>query len=63
MMKKKNNKLIRTLKSIIGGFTLAKFLGAISTIIMVALIKYSISGNLNIDYSDFGGNVCIGLIS
>jgi hypothetical protein len=44
------------------GFTFAKFLGAILTIIIVALIKYYISGNLSIDYSDFGGNVGIGLI-
>jgi hypothetical protein len=61
-IKMKKNKLIRRLKIIVGGFTLAKFLGAISTIIIVALIKYTISGNLNLDYSDFVGNVYIGLI-
>lgn len=43
-------------------FTLAKFLSAMVTIIVVALIKYSISGNLHIEYSDFGSNVGIGLL-
>ena len=43
-------------------FTLAKLLGALFTIIIVSLIKYCISGNLHIDYSEFGNNVGIGLL-
>jgi len=49
-------------KSIIRGFTLAKFLSGLFTIILVALIRYCVAGNISIDYSDLGGNVVIGLI-
>ena len=42
-------------------FTLAKFTGAIVTIIIIAGLKYLISGSLHIDYSDFWGNIVIGL--
>jgi hypothetical protein len=58
----KNNKNVKFFKTVMGGFTLAKFLGAVSTIIIVALIKYSIWGNLSLDYSDFFGNVSVGLL-
>jgi hypothetical protein len=59
----KNKKLIvKSLKTMATTFTLARFLGAMSTIIVVALIKYSISGNLSIEYGDFFGNVSIGLL-
>jgi hypothetical protein len=59
----KNNKLIvKSLKTMATTFTLGRFLGAMSTIIIVALIKYTISGNLIIEYSDFFGNVSIGLL-
>jgi NADH-ubiquinone oxidoreductase chain 3 len=43
-------------------FTLAKFAAALLTITMVALIKYSISGNFHINYSDFWNNIGIGLL-
>lgn len=43
-------------------FTLAKFIGAFFTIIIVALIKYSISGNFHINYCEFWNNVGVGLI-
>jgi len=43
-------------------FTLGRFLGGMSTIIIVALIRYSISGNLSIEYNDLFGNVGIGLL-
>jgi hypothetical protein len=59
----KNSKLIvKSLKTMATTFTLGRFLGTMFTIIIVALIKYSISGNLSIEYSDFFGNVSIGLL-
>ena len=42
-------------------FTLAKFTAALVTIIMVASVKYIISGNLRIEYSEFLNNVALGL--
>jgi hypothetical protein len=59
----KNNKLIvKSLKTMATTFTLGRFLGGMSTIIIVALIRYSISGNLSIEYNDLFGNVGIGLL-
>jgi hypothetical protein len=55
-------KTIILCKSIARGFTLAKFLSGLFTIIIVALMKYNISGNMVLDYSDFGGNVVMGLM-
>jgi len=59
-------KLIQTTKNMINtilvNFTLAKFGAALFTIIVVALIKYMISGNLHIDYCEFWNNVEIGLL-
>jgi len=50
-------KIIQTTKlilnNILANFTLAKFGAALFTITMVALIKYSISGNLYISYCEF----------
>ena len=51
----------KTINTILVNFTLAKFTGALVTIIMVALIKYMITGNLHIDYCEFWNNVAIGL--
>jgi hypothetical protein len=51
-------KMINTL---LVNFTLAKITGALITIILVALIKYMISGNLHIEFSEFLNNVVIGL--
>jgi hypothetical protein len=59
-------KLIQTTTKIINNilisFTLAKLAGALFTITIIALIKYQISGNLHIDYSEFWNNVAIGLL-
>jgi hypothetical protein len=52
----------RIINNIFVNFTLAKFAAGIITVIMVALIKYSISGNLHINYCDFLNNVGIGLL-
>lgn len=58
----KNKLILKQYKTVMSGFTLAKFLGALATILIVASIKYSISGNLNIEYGDFFGNVSMGLL-
>jgi hypothetical protein len=52
----------KTIDILLVNFTLAKFTGALVTITMVALIKYMVSGNLHIDYCEFGNNVAIGLL-
>lgn len=49
------------INTILVNFTLAKFTSALMTIIMVALIKYMITGNLHIEYCEFLNNVAIGL--
>lgn len=51
----------KTINTMLVYFTLAKFTGALVTIIMVALIKYLITGNLHIEYCEFWNNVAIGL--
>jgi hypothetical protein len=51
----------KTINTILVNFTLAKFTGALVTIIIVALIKYMITGNLHIEYSELWNNVAIGL--
>jgi hypothetical protein len=51
----------KTINTLLVNFTLAKFTGALVTIIMVALIKYLITGNLHIEYCEFWNNVTIGL--
>ena len=53
---------IKFLKKAATNFTFAKFLGAVSTIIIVTSIKYYISGNLSLEYSDFFGNASVGLL-
>ena len=59
-------KLIQTTKkrinTLLVNFTLAKFASAFVTIIMVALIKYMVSGNFYIEYCEFWNNVAIGLL-
>jgi hypothetical protein len=50
-----------TMNTVLVNFTLAKFAGAFVTIIIVASIKYMVSGNLHIEYSEFGNNVALGL--
>ena len=51
----------KMINTILVNFTLAKFTSALMTIIMVALIKYMITGNLHIEYCEFWNNVAIGL--
>lgn len=51
----------KTINTLLVNFTLAKFTGALVTIILVALIKYLISGDLHIEYCEFWNNVAIGL--
>jgi hypothetical protein len=50
-------------KGILTNFTLTKFLSAVFTIFIVALIKLYYSGNLHLDYSDLPGNIAIGVAS
>jgi hypothetical protein len=57
-----NNIIIQKLKKFLINFTLAKFSGAIFTVIVVAMIKYSISGNFHIEYCEFWNNVGVGLL-
>jgi len=52
----------KTINILLVNFTLVKFTGALVTIIVVALIKYMISGNLHIEYCEFGNNVALGLL-
>jgi hypothetical protein len=52
----------KTINILLVNFTFAKFAAALVTIIMVALIKYKVSGNLHIEYCEFGNNVAIGLL-
>jgi hypothetical protein len=52
----------KTINTLLVNFTLAKFTGALVTIILVALIKYIISGNLHIEYCEFWNNVAMGLL-
>jgi len=52
----------KTINTLLVNFTLAKFASAFVTIIMVALIKYMISGNFYIEYCEFLNNVAIGLL-
>jgi len=54
--------LKKTLKFVLNHFTLAKLLGALFTAIVLASLKYYISGNLHIEYSDFWNNLYIALL-
>ena len=54
--------LVKQLNNFLFSFTLAKFSGALFTITIVAMIKYSISGNFYIEYSEFWNNVGVGLL-
>jgi hypothetical protein len=48
---------------LLANFTLAKFLSAFFTITLLAGIKYAISGNFHVEYSNFLTNIGIGLLS
>lgn len=54
--------LKKTLKFILNNFTLAKLLGALFTALLVAALKYYISGDFHIEYNDFSSNVCVALL-
>jgi hypothetical protein len=56
------NNLVKQLNKILFNFTLAKFSGALVTITIVAMIKYSLSGNFHIEYTEFYNNVGVGLL-
>ena len=47
---------------ILANFTLAKFLAAVITALIVSSLKYYISGSLHIEYSDFLNNVSVALL-
>ena len=55
--------IIRTINLILSNFTFAKFLSAFITILLVASLKYIISGGFIIDYSDIFNNITLGLLS
>jgi hypothetical protein len=52
----------KIINKILINFTLTKFTGALFTIIIVAFIKYYLSGSFHIDHADFVNNVAIGLL-
>jgi hypothetical protein len=54
---------IGLIKLFMYNFTFARFLAAFITIVVIAFIKYSISGNFYLDLSDFWGNVATGLLA
>lgn len=56
------NSIVKQLNKFLFNFTLAKFGGAFVTITIIAMIKYSISGNFRIEYSEFYNNVAVGLL-
>lgn len=61
-MKKKNIITINIINKALTNFTMAKFCGAIITVVTLATIKYIISGNFHLEYCDFWNNVGIGLL-
>lgn len=50
-------------KKVLANFTLAKFLSALITITLLAAIKYIVTGNFYLDYSNFLTNIGVGLLS
>jgi hypothetical protein len=56
------NNIVIQLNKILFSFTLARFTGALFTITIVAMIKYSISGNFRLEYCEFWNNVGVGLL-
>lgn len=58
----KTLKISNFFDQIISRFTIAKFISALLTIVIIASVKYAISGNLYIEYSEFLINVAIGLL-
>jgi hypothetical protein len=56
------NKVKKKINKTLACFTLAKFCGAIFTITILAVVKYSISGSFHLEYCEFLNNVAIGLL-
>ncbi len=64
-MKKYNQaklKINKIVNNILINYTLAKFISAVFTVIIVAILKYSVSGNFHIEYCEFWNNVGVGLL-
>lgn len=55
--------LINTIKIFSYNFTLGKFMGALLTALIIAALKYYISGSLHIEYCEFWNNVGIVLLA
>jgi hypothetical protein len=53
----------RIINIILSNFTLAKFISAFITIVLVALLKYWISGGFTLDFNDLFNNIALGLLS
>lgn len=53
---------IKFIQTYLKNYTLAKFIGAILTSVLVASFKYYISGNLHIEYTEFLQNIGLGLL-
>lgn len=54
--------IIKLAQFVLKNFTLAKFLGGLFSIIIVAIIKYCVSGSFHVEYCEFLNNVGIGLL-
>ena len=59
---KQNMKTTKMILKFISHFTLAKLLGALFTAVLVASLKYYISGDFHIEYNDFWNNLFVALI-
>ena len=55
-------KIMINFKIILKKFSLAKLLSASLTIIIVASVKYTLSGEFHVEYSEFFQNVALGLL-
>ena len=55
-------KTTKMILKFISHFTLAKLLGALFTAVLVASLKYYISGDFHIEYNDFWNNLFVALI-
>jgi hypothetical protein len=56
------NFIIKFINNILNHFTLAKFLGGLTTALIVASVKYSLSGSFHIEYYEFCNNVGLALL-
>lgn len=56
------NAIRKFIRHILNSITLAKLLSAVLTFLFLALCKYLYSGGFHIEWSDFYGNFCFGLV-